>query len=169
LAGGLGRLPGASLRKHKTWSKWRQRSTKHNFFKPNLNRFLYYSSTLHRILISMPTRLADILMRNENRPFYLPIFAQKLLGVGRWALPRQGCHGWPSSLDQRNVMRLAMFGIHRTKINSPLLRLVQSDRPRKEFARFFNSAVVRQHSGGRTTWNHSPSLSYLATQIRKRD
>jgi hypothetical protein len=56
-----------------------------------------------------------------------------------------------SSAAQRNPMRLAIFWIQRTEINSPPLRLLQSDRSRKKFARFFNSAVVRQHIGGRTT------------------
>src|SRR5437868_10901770 len=48
-------------------------------------------------------------------------------------------------------MRLAIFGIQQTEIKSPSPRLVQSDRLRKEFARFFKFAVVRQHIGGRTT------------------
>jgi len=48
-------------------------------------------------------------------------------------------------------MRLAIFGIQQTEIKSPSPRLVQSDRLRKEFARFFNFAVVRQQIGGRTT------------------
>src|SRR5207253_3765086 len=48
-------------------------------------------------------------------------------------------------------MRLAIFGIQWTEINPPSLRLAQSDRLRKEFARFFNFAVVRHQIGGRTT------------------
>src|SRR5438105_15354656 len=48
-------------------------------------------------------------------------------------------------------MRLDIFGIRRTETNSPSLRLVQPDRLRKEFARFFNFVVVRHHIGGRTT------------------
>jgi len=66
-------------------------------------------------------------------------------------LAREGCHSWPSSAAHRNPVRLAIFGIQQTEINSQSLRLVQSDPLRKEFARFFNFAVVRQHSGGRTT------------------
>src|SRR5439155_10506863 len=63
-------------------------------------------------------------------------------------------------------MRLAIFGIQWTEINSPSLRLAQSDRLRKEFARFFNLAVVRQHSGGRTTRTRVQYLRRARRQVK---
>ena len=62
-------------------------------------------------------------------------------------------------------MRLAIFGIQWTEINSPSPRLVQSDRLRKEFARFFKFAVVRHHIGGRTT--RVPSVLHRTSEARR--
>jgi len=64
---------------------------------------------------------------------------------------------WPSSAARHKSLPLAMFRIKRTEINSPSLRQAQSDHFRQEFAGFFNSAVVRQHSG-RANYAHMRSV-----------
>src|SRR5207249_4068406 len=63
---------------------------------------------------------------------------------------------WQLQAAQRNPLAVDAFGIQAREINSASLRLAQYDRLRREFARFVNSAVVRQHSGGRTTKSRGP-------------
>ena len=58
---------------------------------------------------------------------------------------------WQLQAAQRNPLAVDAFGIQAREINSASLRLAQYDRLSREFARFFNFAIVRQHSGGRTT------------------
>jgi hypothetical protein len=60
-------------------------------------------------------------------------------------------HGWPPSVTGRKFQGPEELKGEAFEINSPSPRQAQSNCLRKEFARFFNSAVVRQHSGGRTT------------------
>ena len=110
-----------------------------------------FANKVAKLPVGQSLRPVTNWLRRSAQQRRYPQKVAKLPVASGGPLAREGCHGWPSSAAQRNPMRLATFGIQLTEINPPSPRLVQSDLLRKEFARFFNFAVVRHHIGGRTT------------------